>query len=159
MSLPRVPQPPQSSSSDSNNENDDDDATSSSTSSDRCLKAKNVTRIIQNDDGYGSYYSSGIGSENSTVDGTTPDGSGIAPRFDNSTGAFVTLVDDDAANAVDIEDQRYLSYVGGAAIPFKSGNDSPNGVSPEKLDSLPFATVDEDNVKDGSCAVPNTSYA
>ncbi|KAL4992199.1 hypothetical protein BDW68DRAFT_196833 [Aspergillus falconensis] len=84
-------------------------------------------------------------SENSTVDGTTPDGSGIAPRFDNSMGAFVTLVDDDAANAVDIEDQRYLSYVGGAAIPFKSGNDSPNGVSPEKLDSLPFATVDEDN--------------
>jgi hypothetical protein len=98
-------------------------------------------------------------SENSTAGGTTPDGSGTAPRFDNSTGAFVTLADDDAANAVDINDQHYLSYLGGAAVPFKSGDHSPNGVSPKKLDNLPFATVDENNVKDGSCAVPNTSYA
>jgi hypothetical protein len=98
-------------------------------------------------------------SENSTAGGTTPDGSGTAPRFDNSTGAFVTLADDNAANAVDIKDQHYLSYLGGAAVPFKSGDHSPNGVSPKKLNNLPFTTVDENNVKDGSCAVPNTSYA
>ncbi|KAL4933361.1 uncharacterized protein BDV17DRAFT_107682 [Aspergillus undulatus] len=143
-----------------NNDGDDDDNTSSTTSTtNRCLKDKNVTRVIQNDDGYGHYYSSGIGSENSTAGGTTPDGSGTAPRFDNSTGAFVTLADDDAANDVSIDNQHYLSYLGGAAIPFKSGDDSPNGLSPKKFDNLVFATVDEDSVKDGSCAVPNTSYA
>lgn len=38
----------------------DSGADSSSGSSDRCLKAKNVTRIIQNDDGYSSYHSSGV---------------------------------------------------------------------------------------------------
>ncbi|KAL4760128.1 uncharacterized protein BDW70DRAFT_138309 [Aspergillus foveolatus] len=55
-----------SSTTNSNNDNsdDDNDATSSRSStstSDTCLKTKNVSRIIQNDDGYGSYYSSGIG--------------------------------------------------------------------------------------------------
>ncbi|KAL6235239.1 hypothetical protein BDW75DRAFT_230523 [Aspergillus navahoensis] len=151
---------------DSNDNSDNDDSTSTSSISsisDTCLKTKNVTRIIQNDDGYGSYYSSGVGryppAKTAPRGGTTPDGSGTAPRFDNSTGAFMTLADDDAANTVDINDQHYLSYLGGAAIPLKSGTDSPNGVLSKKLDNLPFATVDKDNVKDGSCAVPNTSYA
>ncbi|KAL4953716.1 hypothetical protein BDW69DRAFT_205677 [Aspergillus filifer] len=150
--------PTSTTSSTTTNNNDNDDDTSTTGTSDRCLGQKNVTRIIQNDDGYGHYYSSGIGSENSTRGGTTPDGSGTAPRFDNSTGAFVFLADD-AANDVDINDQHYLSYLGGAAIPFKSGDDSPNGVSPKKLDNLDFVTVDENSVKDGSCAAPNTSYA
>ncbi|KAL4795323.1 hypothetical protein BDV19DRAFT_363520 [Aspergillus venezuelensis] len=145
-------------SSTTTNNNDFDDDTSTSSTSDRCLGQKNVTRIIQNDDGYGHYYSSGIGSENSTSGGTTPDGSGTAPRFDNRTGAFVFL-SDDAANDVEINDQHYLSYLGGAAIPFRPGVDSPKGVSPKKLDNLAFATADEDSVKDGSCAVPDTSYA
>ncbi|KAL4941251.1 hypothetical protein BDV06DRAFT_223273 [Aspergillus oleicola] len=146
---------------DNNNDddNDNDDTSTSISTNNGCLRQKNVTRVIQNDDGYGHYYSSGIGSENSTAGGTTPDGSGTAPRFDNSTGAFVVLADDDAANDVDIDDQHFLSYLGGAAIPFKSGDDSPNGVSPKKLNHLAFATVDEDSVNDGSCAVPNTSYA
>ncbi|KAL4780372.1 hypothetical protein BJX76DRAFT_360922 [Aspergillus varians] len=149
-----------SSNNNNNNNNDDADDTSSSTStSDRCLKQKNVTRIIHNKDGYGHYYSSGIGNKTSTAGGTTPDGSGTAPRFDNSTGAFTILADDAAANAINTTDQHYLSYLGGAATPFKSGSSSPNGVSPRKLDNLAFATVDESAVKDGSCAVPNTSYA
>ncbi|KAL4961136.1 uncharacterized protein BDV14DRAFT_211226 [Aspergillus stella-maris] len=128
-----------SSTTTNNNDNNNDDETSTTSTSDRCLGQKNVTR-------------------NSTSGGITPDGSGTAPRFDNRTGAFIFLFDD-AANDVDINDQHYLSYLGGAAIPFKSGDDSPNGVAPKKLDNLAFATVDEESVKDGSCAVPNTSYA
>ncbi|KAL4803499.1 hypothetical protein BDV18DRAFT_163056 [Aspergillus unguis] len=150
-----------STSSDSDNDDDGKDTSSSSSStSDRCIKAKNVTRVIQNDDGYGSYYSSGIGSEDSTAGGSTPDGSGTAPRFDNSTQAFVVLADNDAANEVEKDSQHYLSYLGGAAVPFKSGDDSPNGVAPKHLEDLSFPSVDdEDDVKDGSCAVPNNSYA
>ncbi|KAL4920146.1 hypothetical protein BDW62DRAFT_177722 [Aspergillus aurantiobrunneus] len=146
------------STSSSSTKNDDADDTSSSTSN-TCLKQKNVTRIIQNDEGYGHYYSDGIGSENSTAGGTTPDGSGTAPRFDNSTGAFVTLADDAAANNVDLDSQHFLSYLGGSAFPFKSGDKAPSGLSPRKLDNLAFATVDESAVSTGSCAVPNTSYA
>lgn len=97
-------------------------------------------------------------SKKSTVGGTTPDGSGTAPRFDNSTGAFVTLADDAAANNVEDNKQKYLSYLGGAAVPFKSGDTSPNGVKAKKLDNLGFNTVDENNVKDGDCAVPSTAY-
>ncbi|KAJ0415379.1 hypothetical protein BJY00DRAFT_317916 [Aspergillus carlsbadensis] len=151
-------------SSNTNNDNDDDDddndtSTSTSASGNRCLKNRNSTRVLTNDDGYGHYYSSGIGSENSTSGGSTRDGSGTAPRFDNSTDAWVVLKDDAAANDVDDDDQHFLSYLGGAAVPYKSGDKSPNGVSSKRFDNLAFATVDEDSVKDGSCAVPNTSYA
>ncbi|KAL3474922.1 hypothetical protein BJX99DRAFT_230544 [Aspergillus californicus] len=146
-----------SQSSSSNNDDDDDDTSSSSSST--CTNVRNKTRIIYNDDGYSSYYSSGIGSKNSTAGGTTPDGSGTAPKFDNSTGAWVTLADDAAANNVSIDNQKYLSYLGGAATPFKSGDDSPSGLSPKHLTDLAFTTVNEDSISDGSCAVPNTSYA
>ncbi|KAL2825192.1 hypothetical protein BDW59DRAFT_161907 [Aspergillus cavernicola] len=139
-------------------DNDDNDGTSQTSTSTTCVRQRNTTRILHNDDGYGHYYSSGIGSENSTAGGTTPDGSGTEPRFDNSTGAWVTL-EDGAANDIDIDDQHYLSYLGGAAVPYKSGDNSPNGLSPKRLDNLAFTTVGEDSITDGSCAVPNSSFA
>ncbi|KAL2831350.1 hypothetical protein BJY01DRAFT_254288 [Aspergillus pseudoustus] len=131
---------------DDDDDGDDDTSTGTSSSDTRvCTKTKTSTRILTNDDGYGPYSSSGIGSENSTSGGSTRNGSGTAPRFDNSTGAWTVVKDDAAANDVDNENQKYLNYLGGAAVPYKSGDDSPNGVSSKRVDNLAFATVDEDN--------------
>ncbi|KAL3447124.1 hypothetical protein BJX65DRAFT_308191 [Aspergillus insuetus] len=82
-------------------------------------------------------------SKSSTSGGTTLDGSGSAPLFDNRTGAFVALKDIAAASNVDNDDQHCLSYLGGAAVPYKAGTKSPNGVSPRRFDNLAFATVKE----------------
>jgi hypothetical protein len=98
-------------------------------------------------------------SKSSTSGGTTLDGSGSAPLFDNRTGAFVALKDIATVSNVENDDQHFLSYLGGAAVPYKAGAKSPNGVSPRHFDNLAFATVKETAVKDGACAVPNTSYA
>ncbi|KAL3483218.1 hypothetical protein BJX62DRAFT_249770 [Aspergillus germanicus] len=155
-----------------NNNNNKDDQTPTVTIrlGNRCPKQKNTTRILTNPNGYGYYYSTGLegtslndrfthSNKSSTSGGTTLDGSGSAPLFNNRTGAFVALKDIAAASKVDNNDQHFLSYLGGAAVPYKAGTKSPNGVSPRRFDNLAFATVKEAAVKDGACAVPNTSYA
>jgi hypothetical protein len=98
-------------------------------------------------------------SKSSTSGGTTLDGSGSAPLFDNRTGAFAALKDIAAASNVDNDDQHFLSYLGGAAVPYNAAAKSPNRVSTRRFNNLAFATVKGAAAKDGACAVPNTSYA
>jgi hypothetical protein len=91
-----------------------------------------------------------LASFDSTEGGYTPDGSGTAPIWDNSTGGWVSLWSYEV-NAVGY-DQKHLSYRGGASVPYLSGRTSPNG-----LDPIPFfdmhTIVGDLVVSDDDCAI------
>ncbi|KAL3479609.1 hypothetical protein BJX99DRAFT_221927 [Aspergillus californicus] len=149
-----------SSDSDSNSDSDSDSNSDDSSSDDggwyTCYPEKNITREAHNVQGYGEYYSIGNGSENSTSGGYTPEGSGSAPRWDNSSGSWDVM---EYGEASYLDDPEYTSYVGGSAVPYLSGQVSPNGMTPEKFTDLPYIPDLDLIPSDLLCQVPNTSYA
>ncbi|KAH8429087.1 uncharacterized protein LDX57_006757 [Aspergillus melleus] len=147
----------------SGSDNDDSSSTSSSedySSGDNdcctCWRRETYTREAHNSDSYLSHYPIGNGALDSTDGGYTPDGSGSAPTWDNSTGAWVSLWAYEV-NAIDY-DQNHLSYSGGASVPYLSGQTSPNGLGP-----IPFfdmhTIVGTWVPEDDECAIPNSTYA
>ncbi|KAL2864003.1 uncharacterized protein BJX67DRAFT_384183 [Aspergillus lucknowensis] len=121
-----------------------------------CYRPMNITREARNDGSYGDYYSVGNGHYTSNKGGYTPEGSGTPPRWDNSSGKWVALSYYESSY---LSDPEVISYLGGASVPYLSGEDSPNGMHPEQFIDLPFETVPGDYLPDGQCAVPNSSYA
>ncbi|KAL4781987.1 hypothetical protein BJX76DRAFT_369479 [Aspergillus varians] len=148
------------SNSGSGSSSDDSDDSSSSGGDDggwyTCYREKNITRDAHNDQGYGGFYSVGNGQANSTEGGYTPEGSGTAPKWDNSSGSWVWLSYGEASF---LDDPKEISYLGGAAVPYRSGEDSPNGMHPRKFSDLPYEPDLSRIPSDLLCQVPNSSYA
>ncbi|RJE19156.1 Conserved glycine-rich protein [Aspergillus sclerotialis] len=143
-------------SSDTSVDDDDDDAsdTGSNNNLPVCQVTKNVTQKAHNSDSYGSFYRTGNGSPNSNEGGYTPEGSGTHPVWDNSTGEWMTI----HYNLFDQDQEEYHNYLGGASVPYASGEDSPNGVHPVRLD-LDFEEAPPGDLYGDLCTVPNSSYA
>lgn len=59
-------------------------------------------------------------------------------------------------NGVDYDQDR-LSYHGGAAVPYLSGQTSPNGVDPVHF--FDMHTIEGESALTGECAIPNSTYA
>ncbi|KAL4926691.1 uncharacterized protein BDV17DRAFT_299610 [Aspergillus undulatus] len=144
------------------NDSDSDDSSSGSDSGGddggwyTCYPEKNITREAHNDEGYGGYYSVGNGQENSTEGGFTPEGSGTPPRWDNSSGSSIAVQEWEISL---FDDPEYISYFGGAAVPYFSGEISPNGVEPERFENLPYEPDLSRIPSDLLCQVPNSNYA
>ncbi|KAL4994255.1 hypothetical protein BDV10DRAFT_189191 [Aspergillus recurvatus] len=139
---------------------DNDDSSSSSGGGDSdgyhtCFVAKNVTREAHSD-GYSHFYSVGNGKETSLEGGYTPEGSGAPPRWDNSSGSWDAL---DPWEASYLDDPAYISYLGGAAVPYPAGETSPNGVEPEEFLDLPYEPDLSVIPSELLCSVPNSNYA
>ncbi|KAL4863945.1 hypothetical protein BDV12DRAFT_206067 [Aspergillus spectabilis] len=120
-----------------------------------CFVAKNVTREAHSD-GYSHYYSVGNGKETSLEGGYSPEGSGSAPRWDNTSGSWNALKYWESSY---LDDPEYLSYLGGAAVPYPAGEDSPNGVRPERFLDLPYEPDLSRIPSDLLCTVPSSNYA
>ncbi|KAL4976412.1 hypothetical protein BDW66DRAFT_150973 [Aspergillus desertorum] len=120
-----------------------------------CFVAKNVTREAHSD-GYSDFYSVGNGKETSLEGGYTPEGSGSPPLWDNSSGSWDALAYWEASY---LDDPAYISYLGGAAVPYPAGETSPNGVEPEEFLNLPYEPDLSLIPSDLLCTVPNSSYA
>ncbi|KAL4954521.1 hypothetical protein BDW69DRAFT_205148 [Aspergillus filifer] len=121
-----------------------------------CYPEKNITREAHNDDGYGGYYSVGNGQENSTSGGYTPEGSGSAPRWSNESGSWSLL---DGYTVSRFDDVDTTLYLGGSVVPYPSGQESPNGMTAEKFDNLPYEPDLSYIPSDLLCQVPNSNYA
>ncbi|KAL4891503.1 hypothetical protein BDV59DRAFT_181917 [Aspergillus ambiguus] len=151
--------------SDSDSDSDYSDSSDSDSSSDSssggsspgplCYYDKNTTIEMHNMMSYGHYYQAGIGSLGNNSGGFTPEGSGTYPKWDNSSGKWVALKDYDVSYLGD--DKEYV-YLGGAYVPYLSGEPSPNGVIPKRLD-LDFVTAPYPYFGEDLCSVPNSSYA
>ncbi|KAL4747054.1 hypothetical protein BDW72DRAFT_209894 [Aspergillus terricola var. indicus] len=137
---------------------DDSSSSSGSGGSDgyhTCFVEKNVTREAHSD-GYWSFYSVGNGKETSLEGGYTPEGSGTSPSWDNSSGSWDALEPREASY---LDDPAYISYLGGAAVPYPAGKTSPNGVEPEKFLDLPYEPDLSPIPSSLLCNVPNSNYA
>ncbi|KAL4814380.1 hypothetical protein BDW67DRAFT_186765 [Aspergillus spinulosporus] len=147
--------------SDSSSDYDYDDSLSSgggggdSDGSHTCFVEKNVTRKAYSD-GYSHFYSVGNGKETSLEGGYTPEGSGTPPSWDNSSGSWIDL---DFWEASSLDDPAYISYLGGAAVPYLAGETSPNGVEPEVFLDLPYEPDLSSIPSSLLCSVPNSNYA
>ncbi|KAL5335997.1 hypothetical protein BJX70DRAFT_304352 [Aspergillus crustosus] len=136
---------------------DSDDSSSSGGDSDgyhTCFVAKNVTREAHSE-GYTHYYSVGNGKETSLEGGYSPEGSGTRPVWDNSSGSWAAKPYWEISY---LEDPEYISYRGGAAVPYPAGEISPNGVRPERFTNLPYEPDLSDIPSDLLCQVPNSNY-
>ncbi|KAL2833865.1 hypothetical protein BDW59DRAFT_168904 [Aspergillus cavernicola] len=144
--------------SDSDSGSDSDDSSSGGDSGGwyTCYREENITREAHNDGSYGDYYSLGNGSENSTAGGYTPEGSGSRPRWDNSSGSWVALSSWEPSY---LDDPEYISYLGGAAVPYLAGETSPNGMTAEEFTDLPYEPDLSQIPSDLLCQVPNSSFA
>ncbi|KAL4738226.1 hypothetical protein BDV11DRAFT_171226 [Aspergillus similis] len=120
-----------------------------------CFVERNITREAHSD-GYWDYYSVGNGKETSLEGGFTPEGSGTAPSWDNSSGSWDAIEDWEVSY---LDDPAYISYLGGAAVPYLAGKTSPNGVEPEKFLDLPYEPDLSSIPSSLLCNVPNSNYA
>ncbi|KAL5359886.1 hypothetical protein BJX96DRAFT_174772 [Aspergillus floccosus] len=147
------------SSSDYDDDNSDSSSGSSgggsSSSPPLCYYDKNVTIEMTNTGSFGDYYRAGTGSPGNNTGGYTPEGSGTYPRWDNSSGSWVALRDYDVSY---LRSGPEYVYLGGAGVPYTSGETSPNGVEPTRLD-LDFVTAPYPYIGGDLCSVPNSSYA
>ncbi|KAL4966491.1 uncharacterized protein BDV14DRAFT_198946 [Aspergillus stella-maris] len=121
-----------------------------------CYPEKNITREAHNNDGYGGYYSVGNGQENSTIGGYTPEGSGTAPRWSNESGSWSLLYGYEITGFHNVDTTLYF---GGSIVPYPSGQESPNGMTGEKLENLPYEPDLRRIPSDLLCQVPNSNYA
>ncbi|KAL4772543.1 hypothetical protein BDW60DRAFT_207160 [Aspergillus nidulans var. acristatus] len=120
-----------------------------------CFVAKNVTREAHSQ-GYSHFYSVGNGKETSLEGGYTPEGSGTPPRWDNSSGSWDAL---ETWEDSYLDDPAYISYLGGAAVPYPAGETSPNGVEPQEFLDLPYEPDLSSIPSSLLCSVPNSNYA
>ncbi|KAF9885870.1 hypothetical protein FE257_012248 [Aspergillus nanangensis] len=145
-----------SSSSGGGDDYDDDSTSSSGGGPPMCSYTEYVTQEAHNRESYGSFYNEGNGSLNNNTGGYTPEGSGTTPMWDNSTGQWKTL--DYYYSFTDRSSGEY-SYRGGAGVPYLSGETSPNGVKPRRLDLVFEAATEYPYFGVELCSVSNSSYA
>ncbi|GES62099.1 hypothetical protein ATEIFO6365_0005007500 [Aspergillus terreus] len=144
-----------SSSSDYDDYDSDSSSSSGSGSAPMCYYDKNVTIEMMNTGSFGDFYRAGTGSPGNNTGGYTPEGSGTYPRWDNSSGAWVSVRDYDVSY---LHSGHEYVYLGGAGVPYTAGETSPNGVTPRRLD-LDFETAPYPYLGGDLCSVPNASWA